>query len=120
MNKDAVKPNKEQQQVIDTIDGPVLVVAGAGTGKTATVVKRIEHIIKDGYARAWQVLAITFTNKAAGELRERLENTIGVRLMTFGLILFTVCVHVCSAATQTVLATLSTLLFMTPTTKSEL
>ena len=77
-NKDAVKPNKEQQQVIDTIDGPVLVVAGAGTGKTATVVKRIEHIIKDGYARAWQVLAITFTNKAAGELRERLENTIGV------------------------------------------
>lgn len=78
MNKDAVKPNKEQQQVIDTIDGPVLVVAGAGTGKTATVVKRIEHIIKDGYARAWQVLAITFTNKAAGELRERLENTIGV------------------------------------------
>lgn len=78
MNKDAVKPNKEQQQVIDTIDGPVLVVAGAGTGKTATVVKRIEHIIKDGYARAWQVLAITFTNKAAGELRERLENTIGI------------------------------------------
>lgn len=78
MNKDAVKPNKEQQQVIDTVNGPVLVVAGAGTGKTATVVKRIEHIINDGYARAWQVLAITFTNKAAGELRERLENTIGI------------------------------------------
>ena len=78
MNKDAVKPNREQQQVIDTVDGPVLVVAGAGTGKTATVVKRIEHIIKDDYARPWQVLAITFTNKAAGELKERLENTIGV------------------------------------------
>ncbi len=77
MNKDAVKPNREQQQVIDTVDGAVLVVAGAGTGKTATVVKRIEHIIKDGYARPWQVLAITFTNKAAGELKERLENTIG-------------------------------------------
>lgn len=77
MNKDAVKPNREQQQVIDTVDGPVLVVAGAGTGKTATVVKRIEHIIKDGYARPWQVLAITFTNKAAGELKDRLENTIG-------------------------------------------
>lgn len=77
MNKDAVKPNREQQQVIDTVNGPVLVVAGAGTGKTATVVKRIEHIIKDGYARPWQVLAITFTNKAAGELKERLENTIG-------------------------------------------
>lgn len=77
MNKDAVKPNREQQQVIDTIDGPVLVVAGAGTGKTATIVKRIEHIISDGYARPWQVLAITFTNKAAGELKERLINTFG-------------------------------------------
>ena len=77
MNKDAVKPNREQQQVIDTIDGPVLVVAGAGTGKTATIVKRIEHIISDGYARPWQVLAITFTNTAAGELKERLINTVG-------------------------------------------
>ncbi len=77
MNKDAVKPNKEQQRVIDTVNGPVLVVAGAGTGKTATIVKRIEHIIADGYALPWQVLAITFTNKAAGELKERLINTIG-------------------------------------------
>ncbi len=77
MNKDAVKPNKEQQRVIDTLDGPVLVVAGAGTGKTATIVKRIEHIIGDGYALPWQVLAITFTNKAAGELKERLVNAIG-------------------------------------------
>ena len=77
MNKDAVKPNKEQQRVIDTVDGPVLVVAGAGTGKTATIVKRIEHIIRDGYAMPWQVLAITFTNKAAGELKSRLENAIG-------------------------------------------
>lgn len=76
-NKDAVKPNKEQQRVIDTIDGPVLVVAGAGTGKTATIVKRIEHIIADGYALPWQVLAITFTNKAAGELKERLMSAIG-------------------------------------------
>ena len=77
MNKDAVKPNIQQQRVIDAIEGPVLVVAGAGTGKTATIVKRIEHIIADGYALPWQVLAITFTNKAAGELKERLENTIG-------------------------------------------
>ncbi len=76
-NKDAVKPNREQQQVIDTVNGPVLVVAGAGTGKTATIVKRIEHIINDGYALPWQVLAITFTNKAAGELKERLINTVG-------------------------------------------
>ncbi len=77
INKDAVKPNIQQQRVIDTVDGPVLVVAGAGTGKTATIVKRIEHIIADGYAFPWQVLAITFTNKAAGELKERLENAIG-------------------------------------------
>lgn len=78
MNKDAVKPNIQQQKVIDTVEGPVLVVAGAGTGKTATIVKRIEHIIADGYALPWQVLAITFTNKAAGELKERLVNAIGV------------------------------------------
>lgn len=77
MNKDAVKPNIQQQRVIDSVNGPVLVVAGAGTGKTATIVKRIEHIIADGYALPWQVLAITFTNKAAGELKERLANTLG-------------------------------------------
>lgn len=77
MNKDAVKPNAEQQRVIDTVDGPVLVIAGAGTGKTATIVKRIEHILADGYALPWQVLAITFTNKAAGELKERLINAVG-------------------------------------------
>ena len=77
MNKDAVKPNIQQQRVIDTVNGPVLVVAGAGTGKTATIVKRIEHILNDGYAYPWQVLAITFTNKAAGELKQRLINTVG-------------------------------------------
>ena len=77
MNKDAVKPNIQQQRVIDAVDGPVLVVAGAGTGKTATIVKRIEHILNDGYAYPWQVLAITFTNKAAGELKQRLINTVG-------------------------------------------
>ncbi|MBQ9531333.1 MAG: UvrD-helicase domain-containing protein [Eubacterium sp.] len=77
MNKDAVKPNIQQQRVIEAVNGPVLVVAGAGTGKTATIVKRIEHILNDGYALPWQVLAITFTNKAAGELKERLLNTVG-------------------------------------------
>lgn len=77
MNKDAVKPNQEQQRVIETVDGPVLVVAGAGTGKTATIVKRIEHILRDGYALPWQVLAITFTNKAAGELKARLIAAVG-------------------------------------------
>ncbi|MBE6741253.1 MAG: ATP-dependent DNA helicase PcrA [Ruminococcaceae bacterium] len=77
MNKDAVKPNIQQQKVIEAVNGPVLVVAGAGTGKTATIVKRIEHILSDGYALPWQVLAITFTNKAAGELKERLLNTVG-------------------------------------------
>ena len=77
MNKDAVKPNIQQQRVIDAVNGPVLVVAGAGTGKTATIVKRIEHILNEGYALPWQVLAITFTNKAAGELKQRLINAVG-------------------------------------------
>ena len=54
-NKDAVKPNAQQQQVIDTVDGAVLVVAGAGTGKTATVVKRIEKELQEieNYPISW-------------------------------------------------------------------
>ena len=120
MNKDAVKPNREQQQVIDTIDGPVLVVAGAGTGKTATIVKRIEHIISDGYARPWQVLAITFTNKAAGELKERLINTVGEEANDIWAHTFhSMCGRIC-AALPTDSDTHSISQYMTLMTRSEL
>lgn len=69
--------NEMQQLAVDTTDGPLLILAGAGSGKTTVLVNRVEHIISSHLATPWQVLAITFTNKAAGELRERLVSAIG-------------------------------------------
>lgn len=69
--------NDKQQQAVYHTDGPLLILAGAGSGKTTVLVNRVFHIIDSGRARPWQVLAITFTNKAAGELKERLEKAIG-------------------------------------------
>lgn len=69
--------NQMQQLAVDTTEGPLLILAGAGSGKTTVLVNRVQHIIESGLAQPWQVLAITFTNKAAGELRERLVKAIG-------------------------------------------
>ncbi|MDE6723086.1 MAG: UvrD-helicase domain-containing protein, partial [Eubacterium sp.] len=69
--------NEMQQQAVECTDGPLLILAGAGSGKTTVLVNRVQHIIEDGLALPWQVLAITFTNKAAGELKERLIKAIG-------------------------------------------
>ena len=69
--------NEMQQQAVECTDGPLLILAGAGSGKTTVLVNRVQHIIEDGFALPWQVLAITFTNKAAGELKERLIRAIG-------------------------------------------
>lgn len=65
--------NDMQQKAIFQTEGPVLILAGAGSGKTTVLVNRIAFIIKAGLAEPWQILAITFTNKAAGELKERIE-----------------------------------------------
>lgn len=69
--------NEMQRQAVAYTEGPLLILAGAGSGKTTVLVNRVQHIIDSGLARPWQVLAITFTNKAAGEIRERLIHTIG-------------------------------------------
>lgn len=69
--------NEMQQLAVDITEGPLLILAGAGSGKTTVLVNRVEHIISSHLATPWQVLAITFTNKAAGELRERLVSAIG-------------------------------------------
>lgn len=69
--------NEMQQQAVECTEGPLLILAGAGSGKTTVLVNRVQHIIEDGLALPWQVLAITFTNKAAGEIRERLVKAIG-------------------------------------------
>ena len=69
--------NPEQKSAVETIDGPVLMLAGAGTGKTRALTTRLVHILALGKARPWEVLAVTFTNKAAREMRERTAAMIG-------------------------------------------
>lgn len=69
--------NTEQYEAATTIDGPLLILAGAGSGKTRVLTYRIGHMIKDIGIYPSQILAITFTNKAAGEMKERVKNIVG-------------------------------------------
>jgi DNA helicase II / ATP-dependent DNA helicase PcrA len=72
------QPDPGQQQAIEHVGGPMLVVAGAGTGKTTVLTRRIALLIEEGHARADEILAVTYTINAANQMRERVQSALGL------------------------------------------
>jgi len=73
----SIKLNPEQEKAVGYVAGPLLIIAGAGTGKTAVITQKIHHIIKQGLAKPQEILALTFTEKAAEEMTERVDALLG-------------------------------------------
>src|SRR5207237_1536791 len=73
----------EQREAATHVDGPLLIIAGAGSGKTRVITRRVAYLVSQGIVPS-QILAITFTNKAAGEMKSRVSEVLGRQMRDFG------------------------------------
>ncbi len=87
MNLKNITLNPEQKQAVDTLDGPLLIIAGAGSGKTGVITSRIANMLNHGIPQS-NILALTFTNKAAREMEERVKEITGKKLTNLTLSTF--------------------------------
>src|SRR5580700_6919680 len=69
-------PDERQRQAIEHVHGPMLVIAGAGTGKTTVLTQRVAHLIREGHARPDEILALTYTDNSAAEMLSRVRNEL--------------------------------------------
>ncbi|MDR2035591.1 MAG: UvrD-helicase domain-containing protein [Coriobacteriales bacterium] len=100
MTIDLSSLNSQQFEAASTTEGPLLLLAGAGTGKTRALTYRIAHLVEDLEVSPWQILAITFTNKAAAEMRERLAGLLGSTRGMWILTFHALCVRLLRAHAQ--------------------